>query len=924
MKETKGNCIEIDIINENCVKILARCHKPSDERQIDSKDSIFQISNNNSLMLSNTLSSVNTIRISKNSLVGSMWNGTTDQQNKETPKKNEKTENIKKNKANILIYESSKSNSSEIKKQSKFQNLKLEIAKINNFISTNQSNNEDEEQSDDRNNSNLCSQSVIYLSKNEDVNKLEISNKSIFFTPSTICNYYQPSMYLDNSLCIEDSKRKNKNLDDLLMNDDIIPKTIYMDVASSKLTPPQIRYTRLQLQSCEKNEKLKQNSNNLIILKEKAVINEENSDNKIQVKINFEENDSNNFTLHNIDNDIIIDKNDLNIKKKEFQTFHDLVKEIRKELVLNISSLDDDNSNNNIINIDGEDKTKNSSNFYIKNLGLNFCEMKINNNELSNISHHNNFNKNEIINVIPESKLNLNENTLQLRKNCLSCISEISLNIKPENKLIKNKNISECNFIIQKPDSISISLEEKKLFNPKTNSKQKTYISSLSKNKLLKKTYSRPDNCVIDSYNKLINKNFSSRLKINSGKKIEKPTHTHNSSHNKSPDNLKRTISRQKHKSTHDIINTTKNKILKSILMNFVGNYIEKQPEANNEVSGKNANKTVISPTNVQTTNATQNSNQKINTTASGQDSERNNKGNINCGIISSKKKEYLDLVKLLSTNENNHNRNKQKTPDINQRMNSKGKTYEVTINLDHPNTERIAKNPETGKKQLTINMSQNDSKSNSLSKKDSNPTNTTFKKINSNKSILPPGLIKMKSGRCEIKNNKKISIHSNIPVSNCPQTVKNNKKNLVSELVNQQKNISLSNKNNKVFININNKAIMSNNNANPVDINNNYNQNSNLKNPPENTINRDNNKFFKNENLTSSTKNKTNFVKIINNFSNYTKIKKENSKGKENAYNLNNQSFEKYKRQITSSKIKISGGDEDSVTIDEIEHIIN
>ena len=910
MKESKGNCIEIDIISENCVKILARCNKPLEERQLDSKDSIFQISNNNSLMLSNTLSSVNTIRISKNSLAGSMWMGTADIQNKETPKKNEKNDLIKKNKANILIYDSSKSNSSEIKKQSKFQNLKLEIAKINNFTSSNK---KDEDSSDDRDNSNLCSQSVIYLSKNEDGNKLEISNKSIFFTPSTICNYYQPSIYLDNSPNLEDSKRKNKNLDDLLMNEDIIPKTIYMDVASTKLTPPQIRYTRLQLQSCEKNEKLTKNSNNLIISKEIASIKEDN--NKVQVKINFEENNNNKF------NDIIADKNEIIIKKKEFQTFHDLVKEIRKELVLNISSLDDDVSNNNIVNFDGEEKTQNNSNFYIKNLGLNFCDMKINN-ELSSFSYQINNNESNII--IPDPKQD-NENPKQSRKNCLSCISEINFNIKPENNLNKNKNLSDCNFIIQKPDSINISIEDKKNL-PKNNSKQTNYISSLSKNNLLKKTYTRPDNCIIDSYNKLINKGFSSRLKTNSSKKIEKPTHTHNSSQNRSPDNhTKRTYSKQKHKSTYDIISSTKNKILKSILMNLVGNYSEKQAEIINEAAGKNNNKTVISPSNIQTTSATQNSNQKVNTTHSRQDSEKNNKNNYsNCGIVSSKKKEYLDLVKLLS-NENNHNRNKQKTPDITQRTNSKGKTYEVTINLDHPNTERIAKNQQSVKKQLTINMSQNDSKSNSLTKKDSNQTNTSFKKITSIKSVLPQNLIKMKSGICEIKNIKKVSIHSNVPINNCPQTVKNNKKNIVSELMNQQKNNNLSSKNNKVFININGKSNLPNNISNPIDC---FGQNPNLKaklSPKENNKNKENSKLFKNENLISSTKNKTNSVKIINNFSNYTKIKKkENSKGKENVYNLSNNSSEKYKKQITSSKIKISGGDEDSVSIDEIENNIN
>ena len=87
MKETKSNHIEIDIINENCVKIQAKCNPRSIEerRNQESKESLLQISNN-SLILSNTLSSMNTIRISKNSLAGSIVNGYADMQNKETPK----------------------------------------------------------------------------------------------------------------------------------------------------------------------------------------------------------------------------------------------------------------------------------------------------------------------------------------------------------------------------------------------------------------------------------------------------------------------------------------------------------------------------------------------------------------------------------------------------------------------------------------------------------------------------------------------------------------------------------------------------------------------------------------------------------------------------------------------------------------------
>jgi hypothetical protein len=75
---------------------------------------------------------------------------------------------------------------------------------------------------------------------------------------------------------------------------------------------------------------------------------------------------------------------------------------------------------------------------------------------------------------------------------------------------------------------------------------------------------------------------------------------------------------------------------------------------------------------------------------------------------------------------------------------------------------------------------------------------------------------------------------------------------------------------------------------------------------------------LFKNESaVVNLHKHKSDFVKIINNFSNYTKIKKESAKGKENVNFTNDSSYEN-KKQVTALQVRNSGGDEDSVFVDE------
>ena len=100
--------------------------------------------------------------------------------------------------------------------------------------------------------------------------------------------------------------------------------------------------------------------------------------------------------------------------------------------------------------------------------------------------------------------------------------------------------------------------------------------------------------------------------------------------------------------------------------MNLVGNLIETGKNCKENISNKkkerSIGKSLVSPSNVQTTSGTQNSNHKNNTTSSIIDTDRiisKPISNYNNSIVNNKKKEYLELIKLLSSNNDSHNRNK-------------------------------------------------------------------------------------------------------------------------------------------------------------------------------------------------------------------------------------------------------------------------
>jgi len=187
------------------------------------------------------------------------------------------------------------------------------VIKINNFMgnatcmkgSTNPAN--------DLNNHNIIvqnsSQTFIInqtIKSKNNASALEITNKSIFFTPSTICNYYQQSEMEGSPF--------NRNTQFVMTNNtqNYILNEAKQSCSSAK---SQIKYTKDQLQSGEKSYNIS--------------------------------------SFRRIDNPLTVGY------------MHDLVKEIKKELVLNISTLEDEytfEEKGELKNMQKKEKTENCKN----------------------------------------------------------------------------------------------------------------------------------------------------------------------------------------------------------------------------------------------------------------------------------------------------------------------------------------------------------------------------------------------------------------------------------------------------------------------------------------------------------------------------------------------------------------------------------
>ena len=326
---------------------------------------------------------------------------------------------------NFLKYQQYNEESSSEKIPSENNDHVGKMLKINNFTGT--ATNRVEKTLFPKEYINLLSDNIVIESnsqtfKGNNINnntinttKLEITNKSIFFTPSTICNYYQHS---ENEGSPRDRNNYifiNNNFQDLLMNEGSITKKHENEHSSSK---SHIKYTKTQLQSGEKNYHV--------------------------------------TTFNNSNNNTIQKANNINYSNQNYVgNMQQLVKEIKKELVLNISTLEDDYTFE-------EEKVKNENN--VQNSKI------FENNFISNFA----------------------------------CTNEIYIEIKPLQTVKNTKKeiiFSKIqDFSIQKQQNINFSIFSTAV------RKNKSVHTSISKNKnLLIKNKSKPENTIVNSYKKLKN-----------------------------------------------------------------------------------------------------------------------------------------------------------------------------------------------------------------------------------------------------------------------------------------------------------------------------------------------------------------------------------------------------------------------------------
>lgn len=235
----KRNAFNLQIVNEDFCKIEATvgtenaCQNNqrdliNNPRDQNANSNVFQTETSSSLNFSKTIStsnfSIQTMRISNNTLVNSIFN----------------------NNLNLGISANSK-NFEKSKNDSDFPEINFNK---NQIIDEEEICNMQSHRKNPSIGSNLSTNSIVF------VKKVEISNRSIFYTPSTICNYYQHSNEVTpnktntgnifNSVNIRDideginSSRNNNN--NLISNN-----------AFDKKTP--IKYNKSQINSASVNSK---------------------------------------------------------------------------------------------------------------------------------------------------------------------------------------------------------------------------------------------------------------------------------------------------------------------------------------------------------------------------------------------------------------------------------------------------------------------------------------------------------------------------------------------------------------------------------------------------------------------------------------------------------------------------------------------
>jgi hypothetical protein len=469
--------------------------------------------------------------------------------------------------------------------------LQLEITKINNFVGCTEEQSDNELGGKDNISRNQSPQSVIYVQNNE---KLEVSNKSIFFTPSTICNYFQQSFF-DNSQVGERIEKK------------VLDEKDCDAPSSSKLSPKNtIKYNKNQMQSGEKA---------------KRQLKSGDSDNRNKLLENIK-----------IEKDI-----------SEIDDMSQLAKDIKKQLISSIE--------------EAPEEGECTSRFRKVAKNLNFNEIKLSSYESKkDNSGQQPADKKEIANQVAL--------TVTRDKN-FSCVSEINIFIKQKDakNILRAKPLSDVFLPQNLPQCMEILKQPVK--------HKKNVHSSLTKHISTQGVLSKHSSS-LEKDGKLIRRE-KARSKCDKGKQLDQGNN-----------NIERSNDSTLAKKMQSVkINTsTKRNTLHSVVVNLSERLNIEKPAVPASTKQKNSINKSIANNNIPT--PSNQSTKPLRTKASPNSYMKEDK------LIELPAKEALILMKANSAYDQSII-TKSNLPTS--RKNSKGKTYEITINLsDKTNTINIPK----------------------------------------------------------------------------------------------------------------------------------------------------------------------------------------------------------------------------------------
>jgi hypothetical protein len=758
----------------------------------------------------------------------------------------------------------------------------------------------------------LSNNSVIYLNKDK---KVEISNRSIFYTPSTICNYYQHSNdvtpYKNSNFFNFLSQKENSNSPNLvnIQNLKINLKSVNI---SNNLEEENINSSRNLHSFLDKKTPIKYNKSQINKSASKSANNTANT------------NANKSSSSHAPSPSPFVNIFKMDSKPAE-GTLESIANEIKK--TFNISQLEIDDKV-----LDEEETFENKRAPFTptlcalnrKNLNYTFNKIKTEETEESLGVHHNTQNANMNTNITEEKeiikreeKLSFdinsansnhfitNENNNQEKNNNLKdeFINKLSNNLmkhnlypnlkcllkknksKPESLILfdsfkikgnlntnndnllkdNNSNNNNDNVINNKNSKIEIKQNEEKNLTQENESKEeisnKTKMTNNNENKSINNSKKTKN----ESISVLKCGSFKSSPKLNPSGVLNTVTNT-NTTNSKSSTGSVNNINIVNH------VNVFPDMDIKEKTNNTEESLLNKTSNKSNLSIVSNLNKIIIQPVNEgRKSSLTSNSN-------------RSKKSN---SIVSSlTKKKYIDMFKLFSNKSSNSlvsplirkksppsstnlNLNTASNTNSNTKQsNSKGKyimdngndkkIVEYTFNIEQKMKETKNSKINSEKLNLTSNNSNTNNKTKDSGKKDNSLMNNTILTQNS-----------------KLRNNSKsIKVINNFSNYTKTKSVANMNKYILKE--NKENNKKLNNPN-SIINNINTTNTISTNQINSL-----------------------------NRNLAANMKN--NYLYVFNTLGN----------NQSNYINSENSNNKKIKKQIVSTKINNVIGDEDSVLLDE------